>query len=107
MPSPGDPEHVLRSGSVLQDIADTIAYNLSRGGGDPSRFERRATNINMSPRDVARFRTFLEDEGQAFLERIDAWLSENERKDSDTSSGLRLGLGAYWIEEPMKARAGK
>jgi hypothetical protein len=44
------------------------------------------------------FRKFIRIEGQAFLEKVDAWLSEHEIKDGDDSKSIRLGLGSYWIE---------
>ena len=65
---------------------------------EPGRFERRATNTRMPAKAVPAFREFIEIEGQAFLERVDAWLSEHELEDSDDSKSVRLGLGAYWIE---------
>ena len=107
MPVLMDAEQMLRSGSVMEDIGETVAYNLHRTEKDPSRFERRATNTNMSAKDRALFREFIEQEGQAFLEKVDAWLSEHEGSESDTSKRVRLGLGAYWIEETIKEREGQ
>ena len=104
MPVLMDPEQMLRSGSVLADVGDTVAYNLHRSEKDPSRFERRATNTSMSPDAVAAFRDFVEREGQAFLEKIDAWLTAHETaepKDDTNGQRVRLGLGAYWIEETL------
>ena len=97
MPALTDPEQVLRSGSVLEDLGQTVAYNLHREEGDQSRFERRASNMNIPASAVPEFRDFVEAEGQAFLERIDAWLSE--REDHDSKNAVRLGVGAYWIED--------
>ena len=99
MPTKTDPDHMLSSGSVLQDIGYTVAYNLHRQDGDPSRFERRATNTRISVTDVPAFRDFVEKEGQAFLETVDTWLSEHEQADDKTSDTVRLGMGAYWIEQ--------
>jgi hypothetical protein len=99
MPLQTDPEQVLSSGSVLQDLGNTVAHNLFRKNDDPARFERRATNTRVLPAAVPQFQAFLEDEGQAFLERVDAWLSEHEMDDNCTDEGIRLGLGAYWIEQ--------
>ncbi len=107
MPVLMDSEQMLRSGSVLEDIGETVAYNLHRTEKDPSRFERRASNTNMSAKDRELFREFLEEEGQAFLERVDAWLTEHEGSESDNSNRVRLGLGAYWIEETIKKREGQ
>ena len=104
MPVLTDPEQVLRSGSVLNDIGNTVAYNLHRSKEDPSQFERRASNANIPEHAIAEFREFIEQEGQAFLERVDAWLTEHEDEASDNA--VRLGLGAYWIEENNSKRAG-
>ncbi len=99
MPLQADPEQVLSSGSVLQDLGNTVAHNLFRKNDDRARFERRATNTRVAPDAAPHFQAFLEDEGQAFLERIDQWLSEHEIDENSTDAGVRLGLGAYWIEQ--------
>lgn len=98
MPTMTDPARMLSSGSVLEDMGYTVAYNLHRSDKDPGRFERRATNNRMPANAVPKFRKFMNEESQAFLERVDAWLSEHENDDSDNSKSIRLGLGAYWIE---------
>ena len=98
MPAMMDPERMLSSGSVLEDIGYTVAYNLHRTASDPGRFERRASNTRIPAGAVPEFREFIEQEGQAFLEIVDAWLTEHEIKDGDDESGIRLGMGTYWIE---------
>ena len=98
MPTMMDPERMLSSGSVLEDMGYTVAYNLHRSDEEPGRFERRATNTRMPARALPEFRQFIEKEGQEFLEHVDAWLSEHEIDDGDDSDSIRLGLGAYWIE---------
>lgn len=104
MPVLTDPGQVLRSGYVLRDLGETVAYNLHRDADQPSRFERCAEVANVPTSAVAEFREFIEREGQAFLERVDEWLTEHEDDESD--NGVRLGLGAYWIEEQLSKRAG-
>ncbi len=99
MPVLMDPEQMMRSGSVLEDIGETVAYNLRRTEEQPSRFERRATNTNMSAATAAEFRDFLEKEGQGFLERVDAWLTDHESDAEEDGPRMRLGLGAYWIQD--------
>ena len=98
-PGPDDPERLLRAGGVLQDMGYTVAHNLNRSAEEPGRFERRATNTRIPVSAVPAFREFVEQEGQAFLERVDAWLSENERPEDDGTDHVRLGMGAYWIEQ--------
>ena len=98
MPAMLDPEQMLRSGSVLQDIGYTVAFNLHREEPGDSRFEGRATNRNIAADAIGDFREFSEKEGQEFLEKVDAWLSEHEVRDGEKSDTVRLGMGAYWIE---------
>jgi len=101
---PAAPEAVTRSGSVLEDIGNTVEHNLVRGPGGIPRFERRATNINLDPACVDEFRRFVNREGQAFLERVDAWLTEHEMTEDEIreTEPVRLGLGMYWIQEPLR-----
>jgi len=101
MPLTIDPEAILRGGSVLRDLGNTIDYNLMRDADASTRFEGRATNVNVRAADLAKFRAFLEEEGQSFLERADEWLSrheppaETQRKYRTT----RLGIGIYQIQD--------
>ena len=104
MPVLTDPAQVLRSGYVLRDLGETVAYNLYRDADQPSRFERVAEVANVPVSAVPEFREFIEIEGQAFLERVDQWLTEHE--DEESGNGVRLGIGAYWIEEEFAKRAG-
>lgn len=99
MPLQMDPEQILSSGSVMQDLGNTVAHNLFRKNDMPARFERRATNTRVAAEVVPEFQRYLENEGQAFLERVDAWLSKHELEKDSTKTGIRLGLGAYWIEQ--------
>ena len=99
MPQQMDPERVMSSGSVMEDLGNTVAWNLYRKEDDAPRFERRAHNIRMPEAARPAFQAYLEDEGQAFLERVDQWLSDNEIEEGSAEKGIRLGLGAYWIEQ--------
>lgn len=105
IPSQSDPAAILRAGSVLFDIAHTLEHNLYKADpttNKPLRFERRATNIQMPVEAEAAFRQFVEAEGQAFLEKIDAWLTEHEVSTTDTNAEttktIRLGVGTYLID---------
>lgn len=85
----------------LADIATTSSYNLTHGPKDPSRFERAAVNDRIPRSAVKDFRVFLEQEGQAFLEKVDAWLSAHQAaaaEEPDTEL-TRLGAGAYHIQD--------
>lgn len=99
--NPAAPAAITRSGSVLEDIGNTVDWNLVRSPDDPPRFERRATNINIGRDNVDDFREFVNREGQAFLERVDAWLTDHEKSDNQHQPDevIRLGLGLYWIQD--------
>ncbi len=47
------------------------------------------------------FRAFLEQEGQAFLEKVDAWLTEHQvsATDEPDTQLTRLGVGVYHIQD--------
>lgn len=106
IPAQSDPGALLRAGSVLSDLGNTLEHNLYKANTQKNqslRFERRASNAEMSPQVAAEFRAFVELEGQTFLEKIDAWLTAHEQAPTTTIKAsapkLRLGVGAYLIEE--------
>jgi hypothetical protein len=101
MPSPLDPMAMLRAGAVLRDLGNTVAYNLDREDGAATRFEGRATNVQMRTKDAKAFRAFLEREGQGFLERIDEWLSVHEATTAERQRYpmRRFGVGIYQIHD--------
>lgn len=107
--TPATTETLMRSGSVLEDMGNTVDYNLWRRPEEVSRFERRATNALIAADSVSDFREFINREGQAFLERVDSWLSDHEVANSESNhhETIRLGLGAYWIQGPVTNGAGK
>jgi hypothetical protein len=106
MPDSQDPDAVLRSGSVLEDLGNTVAFNLDRDkdATEPTRFEGRATSANVRVGAAKEFRAYIEDELQAMLERVDEWLSRHEK--SATSKrperSVRLGVGVYQIRDDDK-----
>lgn len=97
VPAHSDPGALLRAGSVINDLGSTLHHNLYKTNKQqPVRFERRASNTQMSPENLAAFREFVEQEGQAFLEKVDAWLSEHEPSQTDSTTPLmRMGVGTY------------
>lgn len=105
---PTDSSALLRAGNVIQDIASALEHNLYKSNPEknlPKRFERRASNPHMPLQALAEFRAFVEGEGQAFLEKVDAWLTEHETTTNDqgtTQVKLRLGVGAYLIENKIE-----
>jgi hypothetical protein len=89
-------------GTVLADVAETYAHNLMRDGRAPPRFERAALNARVSASALQAFGEFLDLEGQAFLERVDAWLTAHEVPRTGRApreKTLRLGAGLYHIQD--------
>jgi hypothetical protein len=98
-------DHIALWGSVLHDIGATWEHNLMRDESQRSRFERRAVNLNVDRKTLPEFKEFLESEGQAFLERIDDWLSAHELPSDEASAArrIRLGVGVYHIGDDKVA----
>lgn len=102
IPQSMDADLVRLWGTVISDVAMTYLHNLTRRAKVPVRFERAAMNARVRAEALPEFRTFLETEGQAFLERVDAWLTAHQAR-ADQSTGdagaIRLGAGVYHIQD--------
>ena len=93
-------ENLQLLGTHMHDLGTTIYYNLHRGDENPPRFERVASNRNVSPRAAAALRKLVARDSQQLRERFDDWMSEHE-VDGDTAQGdgLRAGVGIYFFED--------
>jgi hypothetical protein len=112
MPDSQDPDAVLRSGSVVEDLGNTIAFNLDHGKDahdkesvEPTRFEGRATSANVRVSAVSEFRSYIEEELQSLLERVDGWLARHETTTTSKrpERSVRLGVGVYQIQDDDKS----
>jgi hypothetical protein len=102
--SPTDPDMVHQACTAMHDHAATIAYNVDAKRSGPPRFERMATHLSLPRRHQRAFETYLQSEGQEFLERVDGWLTSHAARggDEEATSGraernLRIGVGMYLI----------
>ncbi len=104
-PAQFDAAKVLRAGGVMEDIGNTVVYDLLSPDGQGLRFERRAENDFIDLRHLPAFQAMLAAEGQAFLERVDAWLSDHEAKRTPAGENpprvMRLGVGVYHIQTDL------
>src|SRR5882672_4230283 len=106
LPRPMEPAQIRLWASVLQDIGATLEHNLTRDKVNAPRFERRALSLRVDRHALPAFRQFLENEGQAFLERVDDWLTQHQAGTDDADNALRLGAGVYHIEDvSLRGRA--
>ncbi|HUX74907.1 MAG TPA: DUF6502 family protein [Steroidobacteraceae bacterium] len=105
IPKSFDPNQLRLWGSILHDMAATLAHNVMRPAAAAPRFERRAIHLHVRRSALPAFRDFLQAEGQEFLERIDAWLvrhgidGEQAGAPGEAPPTVRLGAGVYSIEE--------
>jgi hypothetical protein len=103
VPQKMDEELIRLWGTVLADVATTYVHNLTRDAKTPARFERAALNDRVLASALPEFREFLNQEGQAFLERVDAWLIAHEAKENagggSAKATIRLGAGVYHLQD--------
>lgn len=102
IPQSMDADLVRLWGTVISDVAMTYLHNLTRRGRVPARFERAAMSARVRAQAQAEFRQFLETEGQAFLERVDAWLTAHQARADhplEQARAIRLGVGVYHIQD--------
>ena len=79
-----DPEIVRQMGTALHDHAATIEHNLNQQRRGKPRFERLAENAAIPARRIEAFEQYVSERGMAFLEDVDAWLSENTTNEQTT-----------------------
>jgi hypothetical protein len=102
IPHAMDEQLIRLWGTVLADVGTTYVHNLTRNAKSAARFERAAVNDRIAVSALPEFREFLEREGQAFLERIDAWLTAHELQNGEDNPDVettRLGIGVYHIQD--------
>ncbi|HZX24783.1 MAG TPA: DUF6502 family protein [Woeseiaceae bacterium] len=102
MPAATDTETLRRAGEVLEDVGRTVNHNLGRAQDEPSRFEGRATALQVPRSAIPELQALLEDKGEDFLYMIDDWLAEQERRaGKEETETVRLGIGLYFIQGPQ------
>src|SRR5262249_37548821 len=89
-------------GKRVTDMATTYVHNLVRPAQVGARFERAAVNDYIDASALPEFQRFLEQEGQTFLERVDAWLTQHRARAEGPGvarAPIRLGAGLYHIQD--------
>jgi Family of unknown function (DUF6502) len=104
IPQMMDEQLIRLWGTVIADVASAYVHNLTRRADLAPRFERAAVHAGIAATALPEFRRFLNQEGEAFLERVDAWLTGHEARPNETeldstSMPIRLGVGVYQIED--------
>jgi len=91
-----DPEIVRQMGIALHDHATTLDHNLNQQRKGSPRFERLAENSAIPAASVDEFERYVAERSMAFLEDVDAWLSEHTSEEENATT-VRVGAGAYLI----------
>ena len=101
MPVQFDPEWIQNAGGVFGDLGSNINHNVTASGDVPSRFLGRAANSTVAANAAPEFREYVEEQGQAFLEKVDEWLTEHEVSvdDAGPAERVRLGVGLFTIQD--------
>jgi hypothetical protein len=94
LPSDDPVEKIVILGADTSQLVDTIDFNLSAAEED-LRFQRKASNPQISPAAIPEIKQFLRRKGQAFLEEVDLYLSQHEADDDDS---IELSVGVYYHE---------
>ncbi len=99
MPANMDVGNIRFLGTNLHDHAQTLSNNLS-ADGSPKRLEGFAVDDRIDPAAIDKFREFIDQKGEQFLEDVDKWLNRHrlDATDSKKTSPVRLGLGVYAIQ---------
>ena len=103
-PSHSSDDAIERMASVCHDVSSNLLHNLHlRNERDqPAVFERRAINTEIPKHLRQEFKALVDHEAQAFLVRIDHWLSQKEQESKNlqaTQETTRLGIGIYAIDD--------
>ena len=95
-----DPDIVKYMGIALHEHGATLAHNINEERKGPPRFERMASNTNVSSKNAKAFQQLIEKRGEEFLEEIDAWLSNHEVKPNTKKphNPINLGVGVYLFQ---------
>jgi len=80
------------------ELLDTIEFNIHTDIAN-RRFQRKVSNGRVAPDALARFRSITERDAMALLERLDAWLAENEQPDELKSPTAYVAVGIYFYEK--------
>jgi hypothetical protein len=83
-------------------LIETIRHNLMSDGSDP-RFQRKVLYDNLPDEALPALRKLSSRSAQALLEKLDGWLSSQDRDVNPKVGGQgrnTAGVGIYYFEEP-------
>lgn len=103
IPRTSDLDKLEILGADVSDLIYTIDHNLQHGAADPF-FQRKVMYDNLPAEAIGAFRALSAEQAQALLEKMDHWLSQQDRDMNSFVNGtgrMRAGIGIYYFEEDL------
>lgn len=94
LPADDPVEKLTILGTDAGQLIETIDYNLT-APEEELRFQRKASNPQVSAESIPEIKQFLQRKGQAFLEEVDLYLTQHETSDD---SGVELSVSVFYHE---------
>ena len=94
LPADDPVEKLTILGTDASQLIETIDYNLT-APEESLRFQRKASNPQVSAESVPEIKQFLQRKGQAFLEEVDLYLTQHE---SSNDPKVELSVGVFYHE---------
>jgi len=94
LPSDDPVEKLTILGTDTSQLIETIDFNLT-APEENLRFQRKASNPQVSAESVPEIKQFLQRKGQAFLEEVDLYLTQHE---SSKDPNVELSVSVFYHE---------
>ena len=91
LPSDDPVEYINILGNDARQLIETINHNIT-ADSDDLRFQRKASNHQVSIEAIPSVKRFLAHKGQSFLEEIDHYLTEHESDDEKDTAELSVSV---------------
>ena len=99
IPQTDSPERIGIFGITVADLLETVNHNLQDDSARPY-FQRFVANDRIPAALTGDFQQITRRYGQQFLEKLDAWLTENEdRGAAPDDNHRRIGVGIYYFDQ--------
>ena len=84
-------------GNDTNELINTIGHNLTAQENE-KRYQRKVSTAVLNKDAIEEFKKLSNDQAQALLENLDAWISQNE-VDPDDENARYVSLGIYYYEQ--------
>jgi len=91
-PAMRDDENLMFAVDRIRDVISTMNNNVFLEDGGALRFGGYADNEFIPVGSIPAFHKYMDSRGQAFLEEVDNWLTENAVDPADPKKQARLGV---------------